>query len=365
LRGGVWAEDTIQLSGDLTLTPGVRFDWSSVNGGATLSPRLGIFWRAGSRTRLKLAAGLYTQSPGYEKLQSADYLVDLSDARAKGIRHERAEHLIVGIERTLGGGFRLSLEGYYKRFRNLIVGRLETEAERMARVSRYDFPDALQSSVPTAPIITSNPSNGGRGDALGLDLFLLKRPTGPTGLYGWLAYTLGDAQHETYGSRFPFDYDRRHALNLVANYRISRKWTLGVTGRWATGFAYTAPIGVRVASTDDPAHDPNNPEPPTLVPATDVGGNLIYAIDLGDTDNLNRGRLPHYARIDTRLTFRPGGATGCWEAYLEVLNVLNRRNAGVLEPSLVFDPLAPTPRIQETAEAALPLLPSFGVRFRF
>jgi hypothetical protein len=365
VRAGIWIEDALLLSDRFTLTPGIRFDYSGANERGTVSPRLAAEYLIDTRTRLRAAGGLYTQSPGYEKLLQADYFIDLSNAADKGIVHQQAWHALVGAQRELAGGFSLTVEGYYKTYADLILGRLETEAEQQARVDRYDFPEELQGSVPTAPIITSNPSNGGRGRSYGLDLFLLKRPTGTRGLYGWLSYTLGKSDQDAYGRTFAFDYDRRHALNLVANYRFGDKWEFGMTGRWASGFARTAPLGLRVAATEDPDHDPASGSLPSLIPATDLDGNLIYAVDYGDVSNLNSGRLPYYGRIDARLTFRPGGAASRWEVFVEVLNALNRDNAGELEPSLVYNPDGPLPTLVETPSQSLPLVPSFGVRFRF
>ncbi|NKB90445.1 MAG: TonB-dependent receptor plug domain-containing protein [Acidobacteria bacterium] len=165
-RGGLWVEDTINLGTRVSISPGLRFDWSTANGDSALAPRLAVFWQATDRTRLKVAGGLFGQSPGYEKLQSADYFIDLSDAKAKGIANQYATHAIVGVEHGFSRGFSLSVEAYYKKFRDLIIGRLETEEERLVRVSQYDFPDELQGSVPAAPIITSNPSNDGAGQAI-------------------------------------------------------------------------------------------------------------------------------------------------------------------------------------------------------
>ena len=51
-----------------------------------------------------MAGGLFTQSPGYEKLLQSDYFVDLSDADALGLRSERAWHGLVGLERSFGPG---------------------------------------------------------------------------------------------------------------------------------------------------------------------------------------------------------------------------------------------------------------------
>jgi outer membrane receptor protein involved in Fe transport len=81
--------------------------------------------------------------------------------------------------------------------------------------------------------------------------------------------------------------------------------------------------------------------------------------------NLNGGRLPLFARVDARLTWRPRGDRGRWELYLEVINVLDRQNAGAFDPRLEYDPASDRPRIVEERDQAIPRLPTLGVRFRF
>ncbi len=49
------------------------------------------------------------------------------------------------------------VEAYWKRFDRMIAGRLETEAERTARLATYAFPADLAGSVPTTPLITTVP----------------------------------------------------------------------------------------------------------------------------------------------------------------------------------------------------------------
>ena len=60
---------------------GLRLEWSTVNGDVVLSPRLAATVALGWESRLRLAGGLYAQSPGYEKLIQSDYFFDLSPGR--------------------------------------------------------------------------------------------------------------------------------------------------------------------------------------------------------------------------------------------------------------------------------------------
>ncbi|MEE2638396.1 MAG: TonB-dependent receptor [Acidobacteriota bacterium] len=355
-RGGLWLQDTFTPSAHMSFEPGVRLDWSTVNGGVTVSPRVAARYRLSDQRQLRMAAGLYTQSPGYEKLTQSDYFIDLSGVSDLGLRHEKATHVVAGVEQTLGPDVTVRLEGYYKRFNDLLLGRLETETERLVRVARYDFPSPLQDSVPTAPIIVSTPSNTVGGRAYGLDLFLA-HTNASAPLTGWMSYTWGRADRDAYGRRYPFEYDRRHAFNAVGRYRLTGRWDVAATIRVASGFPHTAPIGLRVASTRD--------ERDRLVPATDTIGNLVYAVDYGDVANLNAGRLPHYARVDLRATYERGGPSGPWSRYIEVINLLGRDNPVVLEPRLHHDPNAVVPRLSEVPSRGFPRIPTFGIRVRF
>jgi len=102
-----------------------------------------------------------------------------------------------------------------------------------------------------------------------------------------------------------------------------------------------------------------------IVPARDADGLLMYEIDLGGVANLNQARLPDFARTDVRLGWKPRGPKGRWEFYAEVLNVLNRKNAGVVSPELRYNPGSDRPRIVEQPDQSIPRLPTVGLRWRF
>ena len=354
LRGGAWLQDAIRLSDRFTVEPGLRFEWSTLNGGSTLSPRFAAAWDFGNGIEARAAGGAYTQSPGWEKLTSSDYFLDLN--AIGDLAYERAHHAVVGLEKAFPNGTRLRVEGYWKRFDDLLVGRLETETERRARLAEYDFPQHLASSLPTAAQITINPVNEGGGVARGVDIYL-ERLDPAARVAGWVSYAYGKAERETYGLRYPFEYDRPHALNLVGRIGITERLSLAATGRLASGFPYTPAVGVRVAATRD--------ENGFLAPESDDEGNLAYAVDLGGLDNLQRARLPMYARLDLRLTYRHGGPGGRWSAYAEVINALNRDNGVDIEAEVVARPGEELPGVRETPAFGFPFVPTIGFRVRF
>ena len=363
-RAAGWLEGTWTLADGLSAMTGLRVDRVGLTGEVRVSPRASATWTLTPSTRLRAAAGRYTQSPGYEKLVQGDYLLDLTDARRRGLTSQSAVLASLGAERDLHGGASLRVEGYYKRFSDVLTGQLESDAARSARLARYDFPASLASSLPTAPIITSVPDNSGRGRAYGVDV-QLSRMSAPAGgrLRGWASYTWGKAERDAYGLRFPFEYDRRHAATVVAAYQLGPRWELAATARAASGFPRTAPLGLRVAGMEDVDDGDGDGNVAEIVPERDADGRWVYTADFGGVENLQRGRLPYFARVDARITWRQ--RSGRWEFYGEILNVTNRRNAGQLSPTLTYDPTSDQPRIVETPSGWIPLLPTVGVRVRF
>jgi hypothetical protein len=365
-RAGAWLQDAWQMGSRVALQAGVRLDHPGSTGETLLSPRLAASWFLGQSRRIKGAVGRYTQSPGYEKLAQSDYLLDLGGDAAASLVSERAWHASLGLEQDLPRGFTVRAEGYYKRFGDLLVGRLESVSERQSRLAQYDFPSALAAEIPTEPIITTTPTNDGTGRAFGFDVFMSRpQAAGDARLSGWASYTWGRGDRRAYGRQYAFEYDRRHAVAAVIAYRWSPNWELATTTRIASGFPRTAPLGVRVAAVEDQADRDADGVLDELVPALDPAGLLVYEVNLGGIGNLYQARLPVFSRVDLRATWRPRGAAGRWEFYAEIINLLNRKNAGSFEPRLQYDPSSDRPGIVEERDQSIPRLPTVGLRFRF
>lgn len=366
IRAGAWLLDRWQVTPAASIEAGMRIDRSGINRETRWSPRVIGSYALNPATRLRASIGRYTQSPGYEKLVQSDYFLDLTGETVSRLRSEQSLQTALAVERDLGGTATLRIEGYYKRTSKLLIGRLETDQVRAARLARYDFPASLAVNIPVEPIITATPVNDGLGRAYGFDVFVT-RTSAPARarLRGWASYTWGKAERTSYGRTYPFEYDRRHAISAVVSYRLTDRWELATTTRIASGFPRTPPLGLRVAAADDTDDRDRDGVVDELVPATDAAGRLVYAVNYGGVDNLNSGRLPTFARVDLRATWRPRGAQGRWELYVEVINLLNRRNAGSLDPRLEYDPTSDRPRLTEARDQSIPRLPTIGLRFRF
>lgn len=361
-RWGAYVQDRMTMNARLSLESGLRLSRSSLTRNVEVEPRMSLLLRDNDTLRWRAAWGSHSQSPGIEKLLQSDYFLDLSGLR---LRNEHSRHLTLGVEKDLAS-VSLRAEAYYKSFSDLIIGALETEAEYSSRLSRYDFPSSLASSIQRERLITTTPTNAAEGRSYGVEIVATRaRRSVDQRLSGWTSYSLGKATREAYGLALPFEYDRRHAISIVGQLRGSAKIEIGFTLRAASGFPRTKPIGVRVVPTEDVLDADRDGNKSELVPERDGAGLPVYTADFGSVGNLLRARYPRFTRLDLRLNWRPRGELSRWLFYLEFINATNRQNVGRYEATLRPAPGNDRPGIREDAAGALPFLPTFGIRFRF
>jgi len=363
-----WIEDRVQATSRLSIVPGARLDHIAFTRETLISPRFAFAMALGDRTTLSGSAGIHYQSPGYDKsfLGGAAFALDLTSPEATTLKSERAIQAVIGVEHELNRGLSLRVEGYDRQLDRLIVGRLETEVERKQRLAQYrpaDWFGPLQNEIPTDPLITSIPTNQGTGRARGLEVMLTKRPrSSDTRLTGWVSYTLSKAERETYGITYPFDYDRRNAASVVGEWKVSPRVDASVAIQAASGFPVTVPNGTRVAAV--PAGYVNGRPLPIMLPFEAVSG-LVYQVDYGSMTRINSSRLPPSSRVDFRATVHPRDGNGHWTFYLDVINVLDHRNRLAVFSDLVYNPSGPRPVVENTYGGGFPIIPSFGLKYRF
>lgn len=362
-RSAAWLQHRRTVGGRLSVQAGMRFDRSDLTRQAIVTPRTALTMRLGRGSRLMASAGGYSQSPGYEKLLVSDYFLDLGAGQK--LKSERAFHTAVGFEHDVRPGVRARVEVHRKGYADLIVGRLERDDERLARLARYDF-GSLSDHVPATPQITGVPVNGASGVAYGLDAQLIRTTTSEASrTSGWVSYSYGVARRRAYSFTVPFDYDRRHVVAAVAQWRLHPSVIVSGTVRVASGAPWTDPQGVQIAAREDRADVDGDGNRSELIPARDALGRLIYTHDLGDYSRTNSARLPFYARLDARVTYRPGGPLGRWTLYVDIINLLNRENPGLVACRVGGASNGSAPTFVREPELSVPVLPSIGARFSF
>ncbi|BFP41696.1 carboxypeptidase-like regulatory domain-containing protein [Flavobacteriaceae bacterium GF1] len=210
-------------------------------------------------------------------------LSDLNIEPAQGYQYS------IGVYKNLQEDmYELSLEGYYKTTTNVLD--FKTGAELL-----------LNEEIETEIL-------QGEGEAYGIEV-LMRKNRGK--LNGWLGYTYSRSflrfdspfreERINDGDFFPSNFDRPHDLSLVANYKLTRRFSLSTNFVYQTGRPITFPVG---------SFNFNNSE-------------FVFF------SNRNEFRIPDYYRLDIGLNIEGNHkikkfAHSFWT--ISVYNVLGRNN---------------------------------------
>jgi len=349
---GAWVQDRIRVTRSLDVRPGVRVEWNSFTGETVTLPRLFVAQQFGTRTRVWGGIGWQAQTPGYEWLPQGIAAYDLT-APGADVRNQRARQAVIGVEHYFFPTLVGRVEAYNRRLERLLVQRLETPAEYVYRLNRYEFPWGFPRDNPILerqPTLT--PESTGRGRAKGVEMLLQHDGRRVSGR---MSYTWSQAVREIYDRLIPFDFDRPHTLSLSADVSLTPRLRLGGAWRFASGSPFTPAIAEVdfMQDIEDLDHDSDRKEWRTWRKRN----GQLYVSSTADVprrrDLRNTARLEPYSRLDLRLTFSTAERLEC---YGEVINALGRENSYL--PAL-------GPAASDPAHGGYGMLPSFGVRVKF
>jgi hypothetical protein len=171
----------------------------------------------------------------------------------------------------------------------------------------------------------------GTGYAYGVEL-IARRNVGRW--TGWIAYTYARSfrKNPTKGDGYhPYVLDQPHSLTVVGTTALGAHWRAGGRVRYTTGNPYTPVAGAYLDQSND------------WVP---VDGALLSR------------RLPDFFQLDLRVDrawHHPWGTAGVLNLYIDLQNVLNRKNAEGVTYSEDYAQLHYT--------NGLPIFPSIGVEY--
>lgn len=367
-RYRAYLQDNFKLTEQLTLQPGLRFDYYNILNKPYLAPRISLSYAISNLTTLRAAWGVYYQSAGYEKLRDQGILYDLSDRYTYELTAERSIHYVLGIERWLSTEWSLKLEGYYKDFDNLYIPALMQGSRYFTEpvpgkdsrfVSGWTLPYAVHGDS-----LTQIPLNGSFGEAFGVEVMLAKKNIiRGSNLSGWFAYAIAFANRYENGKNYLFRFDQRHTLNIVLNYIINSWLELGVRWQYGSGFPYSEPFGVKpriILEDQDLDGVPETPVIATRKSNANPGAEetVIFDIDFGD--NKLNARKPEYHRLDVRLNVLADWWDLDWVIYLDVINIYNHSNI------INYDYyVTETLTLGREPTTMLPILPTIGFSVKF
>ncbi len=227
----------------------------------------------------------------------------------------------------------LTLEGYYKKSRNIIAYR------EGASFLLVDNPDGANE------ITWENNITSGMGSSYGIEL-MAQRKAGK--LSGWIGYTLSWTKLQfaelNFGKPFFAKYDRRHDLSIVGIYTISKRITLSATWVYGTGNAITLPQSTYPG-----------------LEHFDSGFDLYQQRTIEDYGSKNSFRMAPYHRLDVGIQFHKKKLRyeRIWE--VSVYNVYNRHN-----PYFYFIDNNNAQQQNVLKQVSLfPVLPSFSWSIKF
>lgn len=333
-RYKAYVQNKFNLWDKVFINPGVRLDHYEILGKTYLAPRLSASWAFDDLTTVRVAWGIFYQSPGYEKLQDRATIYDFSPTNVETLEAEKATHYIFGVERWLSFEWNLRVEGYYKDFQNLITPKIVDGTRYYTE--RVPGQDPNTSAGWTRPVavradsLTQIPVNGSYGESYGIEVLLAKKNIDRNSkLSGWIAYSYSVADRFERDYTVPFRFDQRHTVNIVLDWQFARAWNLGVRWQYGSGFPLTTPYGLspRIMMTDTDGD--LKPDAPSVAVRRSASGSgfseVIYDVAFDNRERFN-SKKPEYHRLDIRVTAFARFWGLDWNFYLDVINVYNRSN---------------------------------------
>lgn len=227
----VYVEDDMKLGSRTKVNAGMHF--SGFLSGAThyysLQPRISVRYLINESLSAKAS---YAQMQQYIHLLTNGTVglpTDLWVPSTAAVKPEDSKQVALGLAYTFREKYEISVEGYYKQMQNLI--------EYKEGAGFFSNGVGWQEQIAF-----------GDGWSYGVEFFVQKK----VGAFsGWAGYTLSwtNRQFEAlnFGEPFPYRYDRRHDLSLVATYQINERVDVAATWVYGTGNAVSLPLEQYIA----------------------------------------------------------------------------------------------------------------------
>ncbi len=323
----VYINDDIKISDRFSTSIGLRIPcfYADEARYCRVEPRLALRYGINQSTSIKAAYTMMNQFVHLIPSSAAAIPTDIWIPSTKQTRPQASQQYSLGLFKNFKNNrLESSVEVYYKTMDDQILFR---EGNQFIR--SLDVDDLLVY---------------GKGWSYGAEFFVQKQAGRFT---GWASYTLSWSYQKfadlNFGKKFPFRYDRRHNLALVASCQLSDKWTLSGTFVFSTGNAYTVPVG----------------RSPIINGGTLFEGNYyIY-------EERNNTRLNPFHRLNISAIYKKQrklfGKKYDSQLVFSIYNVYSRQN-----PYFVYFDINPiTEKPRATQVSLLPILPSVSFNFKF
>ena len=276
----------------LTLSLGIRMDANNYSDRMNnllnqFSPRFSSSWSFTKNWFLNFNVGRYYQLPAYTTLGFRNNRGTLVND-SLGLKYISADHIVLGVEFLPRQNSKISLEGFYKFYRNYPFSLLDSVAIASKGSGYGAFGDEAVTSA-------------AKGRAYGFELYYRDADLFRFNIVA--SYTFVRSEFTNYaGEYIPSAWDNRHLISLQVGRKFKYHWELGLKWRFVGGAPYT----------------PYDENKSSLVSAWDAQGKgyLNY-------DAFNTLRLRSFNQLDIRID--KGFYFKKWSlmVYLDVQNVFN------------------------------------------
>jgi hypothetical protein len=320
LQTGPYSEYNKNNIGEIIDT--TYFKWNNlIKNYNKLEPRITLKYQLSLNSSIKAAYTRHYQFIHMVSASSVTLPTDVWLPSTKTIKPQESDHYSIGYYRNSDNNeYTTSIEAYYKDLRN--------QVELL-----YGFINNMQDKTFEESMVF------GKGKSYGLEFFIRKN-TGKAN--GWISYTLSRTEKqfdEIYeGKVYPAKYDRRHDLNIVITYELSKKITLSGTFVYATGNAMTIPDYKML-----------------------ISGNVITG-----SSKPNSFRMPAYHRLDLSVNFLLKKSKKYESALnLSIFNVYNRANPFFIYFEITGNIEEYNLKITPKQVTLFPIMPSLSWSFNF
>lgn len=247
--GSALAEALWRPARDWLIRPGVRGDVYA-DGTATkgaIDPRLTVRYQLARRDLadvppdsddsavwLKGSTGIYHQPPRF--------VLPLPGLDMMPIKYGllRSFQTSLGVEVPLRDRFQLTTEGYFNYMDPTIFDLSVNDPSVIQDANSTLFPTGVVVDDPGQQFI-DRLTKPQLGRSYGLEVLL--RRQAPSGIFGWVSYTLSRSERLRNNHWVPYDFDRTHLINVVAGLPLRRNWDIGLRLQYQSGKPETITSG--------------------------------------------------------------------------------------------------------------------------
>ncbi len=282
-------------------------------------PRANLNIRIKNEWALKAGYTLNNQNILYINQQNENFDMILNNRwlpATDKVLPQRSHQINLGFAKPYKNNIELNIEGYYK----LLQRSIDYKEGTSFKIVDDQWEQKLLM---------------GTGSCYGIETMLHKRKGD---LSGWISYTLSWANRNTKGvnrgQNYYYQYDRRHYVNIVAQYKWDERTAFSANIVFSTGNLQSLPTAKY----------------------KDINGNTVY-----DYPYKNNYRLPNTFRIDIGIKRIRAKSIGVESGYnFSIYNLLCRQN-----PSYIYIDVSQSPSVAYQVSQLGVLIPGISYYIKF